>query len=69
MDEAPNRALQVVWDSEKYPVLMLRDTKTGEVRGFVRGGNATVEDVPADMEVVLPDSARGPVMRFRRVMP
>jgi hypothetical protein len=67
MDEAPNRALQVVWDSEKYPVLMLRDTKTGEVRGFVRGGNATVEDVPADMEVVLPDSARVPAMRYRRV--
>ena len=67
MDEAPNRALQVVWDSEKYPVLMLRDTKTGEVRGFVRGGNATVEDVPADMEVVLPDSTRGPVLRYRRV--
>jgi len=67
IDEAPNRALQVVWDSEKYPVLMLRDTKTGEVRGFVRGGNATVEDVPADVDVVLPDSARVPAMHYRRV--
>jgi len=67
LDEAPNRTVQVVWDSEKFPVLMLRDTKTGEVRGFVRGGNTTVEDAPDDMEVVLPDAIRQPVMRYRRV--
>ena len=67
VNETPHRGLQVQWDSDQYPVLMLRDAKTGEVRGFVRGGNAQVEDAPQEIEVEVPDAVRAQPIRYRRV--
>lgn len=67
MQDLPNRRMQIVWDADKYPVLMLRDAKTGEVRGFVRGGNAQIDAAPQEMEVRSPDDVRSGVARHSRV--
>jgi hypothetical protein len=37
---------------------MVRDAKTGEVRGFLRGGQAEIEDAPSDLEVQFSDGVR-----------
>jgi hypothetical protein len=34
-----------------HPVLMLRDARTGEMRGFLRGGSAILDDAPDEFEV------------------
>lgn len=52
------RRAEVHWDAIAHPVVMLRDAKTGEVRGFLRGGDATVEDVPDSLEMQLSDGLR-----------
>jgi hypothetical protein len=67
MQDLPDGELQMVWDAERYPVLMLRDARTGEVRGFVRGGNAQIEGAPKEIVVHSPDDVRGDVVRHRRV--
>jgi hypothetical protein len=67
MQDLPNGQLQMVWDGDRYPVLMLRDAKTGEVRGFVRGGNAQIEAAPREILVHSPDDVRSDVVRHRRV--
>ncbi len=53
-----SRRAEVHWDATSHPVLMLRDAKTGEVRGFLRGGDATIEDVPDSLELQLSDGVR-----------
>jgi len=67
MQDLPNRRMQIVWDADKYPVLMLRDAKNGEVRGFVRGGNAQIEAAPQELEVRSPDDVRSGVARHSRL--
>lgn len=51
-------AAQINWDSTTQPMAMLRDARTGEVRGFLRGGSALVENAPAEMEVQVSDGVR-----------
>src|SRR5262249_15832176 len=60
------RRAEVHWDAIAHPVIMLRDAKTGEVRGFLRGGYATIEDVPDNLELQLSDGVKSNiVMRTR----
>jgi hypothetical protein len=66
VQDLPDGQMQVVWDAERYPVLMLRDAGTGEVRGFLRGGNAQIEAAPREIEVRAPDAPRGEGVRHRR---
>jgi IPT/TIG domain-containing protein len=65
--ELPNRVMQFRWDAERYPVLMIRDQKTGEVRGFLRGGQAEIEDAPADLDLQLSDGVRSRRQTHHRV--
>jgi hypothetical protein len=67
VQDLPGGGAQVVWDADRYPVLMLRDARTGEVRGFLRGGNAQIEQAPKEIEIHAPDAARGEVVRHRRI--
>jgi hypothetical protein len=67
MQDLPKNRLQIVWDADRFPVLMLRDAKTGEVRGFVRGGNAQIEAAPKEIVVHSPDDVRSEVVRHTRV--
>src|SRR5262249_48544327 len=60
------RRAEVHWDAVAHPVVMLRDAKTGEVRGFLRGGDATIEDVPDSLELLLSDGVRNRVVAQNR---
>jgi len=57
---------EVHWDAIAHPVVMLRDAKTGEVRGFLRGGDATIEDAPDDLELQLSDGVRSRLVKQNR---
>jgi hypothetical protein len=61
-----NRAIQLSWDATKYPVLMIRDTRTGEVRGFVRGGTATLTEAPDEIEVHYSTGPVGSSLHFQQ---
>jgi hypothetical protein len=67
--ELLGRAVQLDWDDTVHPVLMLRDARTGEVRGFVRGGSAVLEEAPDELEVQFSDGVRSGVMRRERLRP
>jgi hypothetical protein len=67
MQDLPQGRLQVVWDADRFPVLMLRDARTGEVRGFLRGGNAQVEGAPDQIELRAPDATQGEPLRHQRI--
>jgi hypothetical protein len=60
--DLPNRQAEIHWDSLTHPVAMLRDAKTGEVRGFLRGGDAAIEDLPDNVELQLSDGVRSSVV-------
>jgi len=60
-----DRSLQLSWNAQSYPVLMLRDARTHEVRGFVRGGSAMVHDVSDDVEIHFSDGVRSRIVRTR----
>jgi len=62
----PNRQAEIHWDAITHPVAMLRDAKTGEVRGFLRGGDATVDDVPDNLEIQLSDGVKTSVLMQTR---
>jgi hypothetical protein len=66
VEDLPDHGARVIWDAESYPVVMLRDAKTGEVRGFLRGGNAEIVDAPAEVEVHVSGGIRSSVVRHQR---
>jgi hypothetical protein len=51
-------ATSVTWDSAAYPVVMLRDGRTGEVVSFARGGRAMVPVPAANLQAVASDGVR-----------
>jgi hypothetical protein len=61
-----NSRMQFSWNANQSPVVMLRDAKTGEVRGFLRGGDATIEDVPDDLEVQFSDGIHSSAVEYQR---
>jgi len=62
----PNKKMQFWWDATQSPLVMLRDAKTGEVRGFLRGGTATIEDAPDDLEVQFSDGIHSNAVEYQR---
>ncbi len=62
----PNRRMHFTWDAAQSPMVMLRDAKTGEVRGFLSGGSATAEDIPDDVEVVFSDGIHSEAVTYQR---
>ena len=62
VSDLPGRGAEIHWDAIAHPVLMLRDSRTGEVRGFLRGGDATIEDVPDNLEIQLSDGVKSLVV-------
>jgi IPT/TIG domain-containing protein len=66
LQDLPNGRVQLTWNAGQYPVLMLRDAGTGEVRGFLRGGSAAIQDPPQEMEIQFSDGVRSGLMRYQR---
>ena len=62
----PNHKMQFMWDATQSPMIMLRDAKTGEVRGFLRGGSGTIEDAPDDLEVQFSDGIHSSAVEYQR---
>jgi len=58
LSDLAGRRAEIHWDAITHPVVMLRDTRTGEVRGFLRGGDARIEDAPDAMEIQLSDGVK-----------
>ena len=66
VSDLPGRGAEIHWDAVAHPVVMLRDAKTGEVRGFLRGGDVTVEDAPENLEIQLSDGVKSRVVMRNR---
>src|SRR6267154_706057 len=66
VSDLPGRRAEIHWDAVTHPVVMLRDTKTGEVRGFLRGVDATMEEVPENLELQLSDGVKSNVVLRNR---
>jgi len=62
----PNHKMQFSWDASQSPMVMLRDAKSGEVRGFLRGGSATIDDVPDELEVQFSDGIHSSAVEYQR---
>ena len=60
--DLPGGRAEIHWDAIAHPVVMVRDAKTGEVRGFLRGGDVTIEDVPENLEIQLSDGVRSSIV-------
>jgi hypothetical protein len=60
----PGRGTEIHWDAVTHPVVMLKDAKSGEVRGFLRGGDAQVDDAPDELELQLSDGVKIQVKRM-----
>ena len=67
VQDLPDGQEQITWDAERHPVILLRDARTGEVRGILRGGNAIVESAPGETEIRFPDVTRDEKVRHTRI--
>jgi hypothetical protein len=67
VESLANHAVQLSWDGKAYPVLMIRDAKTGEVRGFARGGSAVLLNMPGALEVHYSNGVRSDSVHFERL--
>jgi hypothetical protein len=66
VEDLPDHTARVIWDADRYPVVMLRDAKTAEVRGFLRGGNAEIVDAPDQVEVHVSGGIQSSFLRHQR---
>jgi len=64
--DLPGGRAEIHWDAIAHPVVMLRDAKTGEVRGFLRGGDVTIDDAPENLEIQLSDGVKSSVIMRTR---
>jgi hypothetical protein len=53
----------ITWNAQRFPLVVVRDAKTGEVLSFARGGATTVETAAADLELTLSDGVGSTVLR------
>jgi hypothetical protein len=52
---------RVSWDAAEYPMVMLRDARTGDIVSFARGGRSTVPVPAAALQAVASDGVRSTV--------
>lgn len=52
------------WDARIHPMVMVRDTDTGEVLSFARGGDVEVVNQKSEVDLVLSDGVRSSVSRI-----
>ena len=53
----------ITWNAERYPLVVVRDAKTGEILSLARGGSATVETAASDLELTLSDGVASTVLQ------
>ena len=62
--EASSRA-RLRWNAAAFPMVMVRDTDTGEILSFSRDGDASVETGRTEVEVVVSDGVKSQTARVR----
>lgn len=53
------------WDDSIHPLVMLRDSLTGEILSFARGGSIFIPTMAEDFEIVLSDGLNSEVQKIR----
>ena len=56
-------AALITWNAQRYPLVVVRDAKTGEVLSFARGGAATIESAASALELTLSDGVGSTVQK------
>jgi hypothetical protein len=51
------------WDARAHPMIMVRDTETGEVLSLARGGDAQLSTLKGHLDLVLSDGVKSRVKR------
>ena len=52
----------IAWNAARYPLVVVRDAKTGEILSLARSGAATIETSASDLELTLSDGVASTVM-------
>jgi hypothetical protein len=53
------------WDAAAYPMIMVRDARTGQVLSLARGGKAEVATGDEELDLVVSDRVRSRAVRVR----
>ncbi len=53
----------ITWNAARYPLVVVRDGKTGQVLSFARGGASTVETAATDLELTFSDGVQSTVQK------
>jgi hypothetical protein len=53
------------WDAAAYPMIVVRDARTGQVLSFARGGEAEVATGDEELDLVVSDRVRSRAVRVR----
>ncbi len=54
----------VRWDARAHPMVMIRDTETGEILSFARGGSVQVPSLKREVDLVLSDGVKSRIKRI-----
>jgi hypothetical protein len=57
------RGASIAWNAQRYPLVVVRDVRTGEILSFARGGATMVETAATDLELTLSDGVRSTVLQ------
>lgn len=57
--------VSLAWDAARFPMVMVRDPRTGHVLSFARGGAAALSAPAGEVELVMSDGVRSVVERVR----
>ncbi|WP_053333779.1 hypothetical protein [Gemmatimonas phototrophica] len=62
--EATSRA-RLRWNANAFPMIMVRDTNSGEILSFARGGDMRIDTSRPELEVVVSDGVKSQSARVR----
>jgi len=51
------------WDARAHPMIMVRDTETGQVLSLARGGDAELSTIKGQVDLVISDGVKSRVKR------
>jgi hypothetical protein len=60
---AGNGSVALRWDARAHPMIMVRDTETGEVLSLARGGDAELSTLKGQVDLVISDGVKSRVTR------
>ena len=63
--EHSGTSVTVRWNADDYPLAVIRDVTTGQIRSLASGGTVTLDDTAGALDVTLSDRARSQTERIR----